>query len=159
MPTILNLADVAVPQVDGISLVELMRGRQHGLSLEAYSESLYPERFGCSPLRAVRDGRFKLIDAPRPELYDLQHDPLEERNIYDERRAMGEAMTARARAIAKARASVRVQDGRNFATTELHANLAALGYVGSMATREFARTGLQAGLPDPKDCIGKHARR
>lgn len=159
MPTILDLAGVAVPQVDGISLVELMRGRRHGLSLEAYSESLYPERLGCSPLRAVRDGRFKLIDAPRPELYDLQRDPFEERNIYDERRAMGEAMTARARAMAKARGSVRVQDGRNFVTTELQANLATLGYVGSMATRELARTGLQAGLPDPKDCIGKHAPR
>ena len=56
-----------------------MRGRRHGLHLEAYSESLYPARFGWSPLRALRDGRFKLIDAPRPELYDLERDPFEER--------------------------------------------------------------------------------
>jgi arylsulfatase A-like enzyme len=159
MPTILNLAGVPGPQVDGISLVELMRGRRRGLSLEAHSESLYPERFGCSPLRAVRDGRFKLIDAPRPELYDLERDPFEERNIYDERRAMAKAMTARARAMAKGRRSVGLGDGRISVTTELQANLAALGYVGSMATREVARQrGLQFGLPDPKDCIGKHTR-
>ena len=35
-----------------------------------------------APLRALRDERYKLIDAPRPELYDLQSDPGESRNLY-----------------------------------------------------------------------------
>jgi arylsulfatase A-like enzyme len=139
MPTILDLADVPGPPVDGTSLVDSMRGRRSSLSLEAYSESLYPERFGRSPLHALREGRFKLIEGPRPELYDLERDPFEERNIYDERRAMAEAMTARVRAIARGPGSVRAQDGRPFVTTELQANLAALGYIGSMAARESAR--------------------
>jgi arylsulfatase A-like enzyme len=156
MPTVLNLAGVPVPPVDGISLVDLMRGRTRGLDLEAYSESLYPERFGWSRLHALRDGRFKLIDAPRPELYDLERDPFEQWNIYDERPALAEAMTARARAIAKGRRSVSAADGQTIVSTEVQVNLAALGYVGSMARREFAR---QTGrLPDPKDCIGKDAR-
>jgi arylsulfatase A-like enzyme len=92
MPTVLDLLDVPAPPVDGVSVVELMRGRGRDLRLEAYSESLYPARLGWSPLRALRDGRFKLIDAPRPELYDLERDPFEELNIYNEneRRALAE---------------------------------------------------------------------
>jgi arylsulfatase A-like enzyme len=151
MPTVLNLAHVPVPQVDGLSLVDLMRGRRLGLSLEAYSESLYPERFGWSPLHALRDGRFKLIDAPRPELYDLDRDPFEQENIYAEHRALAEAMTGRA--AATGRGSLRMQDARTRVTPDLRARLAALGYISSIATRESAR---HAGLPDPKDCIGTH---
>ena len=44
-----------------------------------------PTRFGWSPLKTLQEGRFKLIDAPRPELYDLDRDPFEERNIHAER--------------------------------------------------------------------------
>jgi arylsulfatase A-like enzyme len=52
-------------------------------------------------LRALRDGRFKLIDAPRPELYDLDRDPFEERNLYDERPATAAAMTRRLQVLAR----------------------------------------------------------
>ena len=38
-----------------------------------------------APLRALRDGRYKLIDAPRPELYDLAATPASQRNLYAER--------------------------------------------------------------------------
>ena len=86
MPTVLDLLQVHSGPVDGVSLTALMRGQPQDLKLDAYSESLYPRRFGGSPLRALRAGRYKLIDAPRPELYDLDRDPFEQRNIYDERR-------------------------------------------------------------------------
>ena len=66
MPTVLDLLGVPSPAVDGVSLVDLMRGRRTELNLEAYSESLYPERLGWSPLLALRSGRFKFIEAPRP---------------------------------------------------------------------------------------------
>ena len=40
-----------------------------------YSESLHPLlQYGWAPLHALRTDRYKLIEAPRPELYDLQHD-------------------------------------------------------------------------------------
>jgi arylsulfatase A-like enzyme len=154
MPTVLDLLDVPAPPVDGVSLVDLMRGRRRDLHLEAYSESLYPTRLGWSPLRALRDGRFKLIDAPRPELFDLERDPFEEQNIYGERRAIAEAMAARAAVVAKGRRSA--PEGRTRVTPELQARLAALGYVGSAVGREAP--GRAAGLPDPKDCIGPPTR-
>lgn len=155
MPTVLDLLGVPAPPVDGVSLVDLMRGRRRGLDLEAYSESLYPARLGLSPLRALRQGRFKLIDAPRPELYDLERDPFEERNIYGERRALAAAMTARAAAIAKGRGSTAGRDGRTLVTPELEARLVALGYI----TSGIGRAAMDhTGLPDPKDCIATHTR-
>ena len=54
--------------------MSLLTGRGGDLALEASSESWYPRRFGWSPLRALRSDRFKLIDGPRPELYDLASD-------------------------------------------------------------------------------------
>ena len=71
MPTVLDLLGIPAPRMDGVSLLDLLTGRRSTLDLEAYAESEYPRRLGWSPLRALRDGRFKLIDAPRPELYDL----------------------------------------------------------------------------------------
>ena len=50
--------------------------RRASAPLPAYSETLLPKFYmNWAPLRALRDGRYKLIDAPRPELYDLATDP------------------------------------------------------------------------------------
>jgi choline-sulfatase len=129
-----------------------MNGSRRNLGLEAYSESLYPQRLGWSPLRALRDGKFKLIDAPRPELYDVEDDPVEERNIYDSRRALAETMTARLAALARGVSSTSKGLGVN---PEVQAQLASLGYLGGGARRESAGSG---SLPDPKDCISSYAR-
>lgn len=154
MPTILDLLDIPSPAADGVSLVDLMRGRRRGLNLEAYSESLYPARLGWSPLRALRSGRFKVIDAPTPELYDLERDPFEERNIYDERRGLADAMATRAAALANGREFGTVTSRQTPIPPELQSRLAALGYVGSASIRAAPERPV---LPDPKDCMGRRA--
>jgi arylsulfatase A-like enzyme len=157
MPTVLDLLDVPAPSGDGISLVDVMRGRRRDLDPEAYSESWYPQRFGWSPLRALREGRFKLIDAPRPELYDLEHDPFEEQNLYDERRALADTLTRRVRALAGTAPSAHgVADSKTAVADDLRERLAALGYVASGTTRASPQ---QRDLPDPKDCIALYNRR
>jgi arylsulfatase A-like enzyme len=148
MPTVLDMLDLPHATVDGVSLTNLMSGRRRHLDLDVYAESLYPQRFGWSPLRAVRSGRFKLIDAPRPELYDLDRDPFEERNVYHERPALAKAMTARVNVLAIGRGQT-INSAPSIAP-ELQARLAALGYVGSGAVGERQRL---AALPDPKDCV------
>ena len=66
------------------------------MGLEAYAEAVYPlHHFGWSDLRALRQGRYKLIAAPRPELYDLQEDPREQTNIFPRRQALGDRMLGR----------------------------------------------------------------
>ena len=155
MPTVLDLLDVPSPPGDGVSLVDWMNGSRRDLNLEAYSESLYPERLGWSPLRALRAGKFKLIDAPRPELYDLEDDSVEEKNVYDDRRALAEQMTARLAAVAKGHGSTSTPQPGPGVTPELQAQLASLGYLSSAGKRDSSS---RASRPDPKDCIDSYTR-
>jgi len=151
MPTVLDLLHVPLPPTDGVSLADVMRGRSGALNLEAYSESLYPARLGWSPLRALRDGRFKLIDAPRPELYDLERDPFEEQNIYDADRPVADAMAERLAKLTKGRDPATAQPQTSSAP-ELGARLASLGYVSSAVSPKQTNRA----RPDPKDCIGTY---
>jgi arylsulfatase A-like enzyme/Tfp pilus assembly protein PilF len=150
MPTALDLLGIPLAdKVEGQSLVPLMTGAVRDLGLAAYAEAVYPRyHFGWSDLRSLTSGRFKFIDAPRPELYDLAQDPTETRNIYDERRALGDRMAAVIKAAdpggrADARPAVDVD-------SDARARLAALGYVGTFVTAPAAD---RSRLADPKDKI------
>ncbi len=83
MPTILEAAGLPVPEgVEGTSLVPAILGQAKARESEVYSESFYPLlHYGWAPLRALRTDTFKLIDVPRPELYDLRNDRSEVRNL------------------------------------------------------------------------------
>jgi choline-sulfatase len=59
-----------------------------------FGETDYPLHFGWAPLRAVRSGGFKFIEAPRPELYDLGKDPAELKNEYASRNATVQQLRA-----------------------------------------------------------------
>ena len=86
MPTVLDLLEVPpAGAVAGVSLLPLMTGARRELALDAYSEAMYPlHHYGWSDLRALRSGRYKVIDAPRPELYDIDSDPRETTNLFPE---------------------------------------------------------------------------
>ena len=114
-----------------------------------YSETLYAERaYGWAPLFALRLGASKLIDAPRPELFDLASDPREQKNL-----AAGQAsvLAERQAQLAQLREAIGDADpaAASPADTERREQLAALGYVaGGGGSRP-------AGGPrlDPKDGI------
>ena len=147
MPTVLAMLRVPAPPSQGVNLIELMTGRTDDLKLTAYSESMYPERLGWSSLRAVRDGRFKYIEAPRPELYDLLDDPFEQSNIYESRRATAASMKASIRQFSHSASGT--PDRAVAVSPELQTQLQALGYVAGSARP--AAPG--ASRPDPKDCM------
>jgi choline-sulfatase len=150
MPTLLDLAGAArgdARPIDGVSLVSLMRHPAGDPHLEAYAESQYPLRLGWSPLAALREGRFKIIDAPRPELYDLDADPFETANVYENRRLLADAMIGRLRKRTDAKD---LSADRSSVPLEVMERLAALGYV-SAPRAESSREGRS--LPDPKDCM------
>jgi arylsulfatase A-like enzyme len=153
MPTLLDLIDVPGPDaIDGRSLIPLMTGKVPTLNLDAYSESMYPlRRFGWSDLRALRTGRFKVIAAPRPELYDLDRDPFEEHNVFDTERALGERMIDRLREMEAAASSSGPSRARAEIEADTAAKLASLGYVSRPGVS--SPTDLSE-LPDPKDQIG-----
>ncbi len=153
MPTVLDLMGIPAPKgIRGVSLAPLMTGARATLDLEAYAEALYPlHHFGWSELRAWRVGRYKAIDAPRPELYDLQRDPHETTNIYAERRAVADGMIARVRELEReAPKDDSVSKPETEVDPDTRARLAALGYVGSFVATMSSPGSDRA---DPKDKI------
>jgi arylsulfatase A-like enzyme/Tfp pilus assembly protein PilF len=88
-PTIASIADAALGAVDGRDLMPLLDPRDRTAGdpdRPAYAESYYQNiLLGWSPLRAARTARWKYVDAPHPELYDLEEDPGELRNRVNDR--------------------------------------------------------------------------
>jgi choline-sulfatase len=155
-PTLLNL--VGAPPLgagrkdgrpDGVSLVPLFAGTTRGELPPAYAETLLPQLYmNWAPLRALSDDRWKLVDAPRPELYDLQADPGELRNLFDQRRQTAEALQRRLQEV------TRGQDGDMSVgkmDRETLEKLASLGYIGAGA--EAGPVQRAADAVDPKDMI------
>ena len=153
MPTVLELFGLATTDVDGVSLVPLATRNGPDPQLDVYSESLYPERFGWARLRSLRDDRYKVIEAPRSELYDLVSDPGEQRNVLHQHPAIGAAMLDRLRDFddrLDGASKPRPQLDR-----EVAARLSALGYVAGTA-EEIPRT--DNGQIDPKDRVAEFNR-
>ncbi|HMB68784.1 MAG TPA: sulfatase-like hydrolase/transferase, partial [bacterium] len=111
-----------------------------------YSETLYPElRHGWSRLRALRTERWKVIRAPRPEVYDMIADPGETTNLH------GSPAAAAGEQLAAALEDPRwdADDRPEEIDPETEAALLSLGYAGTVAPD--ARPA--EALPDPKDRI------
>ncbi len=82
LPTILSLTNTTAPaELNGESLVPLIK-TPTAPGRTVFAETDYPLRFGWAPLRALRADNMKLIEAPRPELYNLKSDPPELKNLY-----------------------------------------------------------------------------
>jgi len=128
-----------------------MTGTTRASRLEAYSESRYGlDRFGWSPISALREGRFKVILAPRPELYDLDADPNESVNLHQQRAGLAASMTRHLQALAQPAPSQQASPASVPVDGATRARLASLGYVAASAhvPADPAPT-----LADPKDQI------
>lgn len=95
--------------------------------LAVYSETLAPRLdFGWSDLRAWRRGRYKLIKAPRSELYDVVADPSEAKNLIDAEKPTAERLRHELEAFLN-----RTQDAEAFVRVDVSESeaLRSLGYV------------------------------
>ena len=136
-PTLLGLLGVPVPPgLDGRDVLAA------GAPADAYAEALYPASFGWAPLRSLRSGPLKLIEAPRPELYDLVSDPHESRDLLAARPADAERLKARL-----ARLREGEKDGSRRLDAEAAERLQALGYVASSSAST------STSQRDPKDAV------
>src|SRR5207245_6340940 len=149
LPPVLDLLHASVPvKLDGESLKPYFGG-ENSASRTAFGETDYPLRFGWAPLRSVRAEGFKFIEAPKPELYDLQKDPGELKNEYAPTNEMvqkGRKLLTGLRAKKPAAVAGSAATASPGATNQLQ----ALGYVGQTET---SSTNVPSGLPDPKDKI------
>jgi arylsulfatase A-like enzyme/lipopolysaccharide biosynthesis regulator YciM len=134
-PTLCEMSGQPPPgQAQGRSLVPhfLKPGRpSEGF---AYAETFYPRfHYGWSELQSVRDGRYKLILSPEPELYDLEADPAEGANIIEKERSVFLALNERATAFTARAARGGFELDYRKIDEETRTKLAALGYIGSFS--------------------------
>ena len=148
VPTVLDLLGMPAGEKPGRSLLPVLTGAGTLEAANIYSESLSPRyHFGWSELYALSDDRYRLIRAPKDELYDLAQDPKELKSIAAQRPQVAGAMRAaldRMIAGAGVTAPSAVSD-------DDRQKLAALGYVGTQSSTALERPGDQ--LPDPKNKI------
>ena len=142
-PTVADLVGAPpLPRADGGSLV-----RAHaGAAPPAYVETWQPWlSYGWAPLQALRQERWKLIRAPRPELYDLARDPEERNDVFDSERDRARELEAERRRIEALPAA---GTPGSAADAEAVAKLRSLGYMGAGGD---ASEPPASGLRDPKD--------
>jgi len=152
-PTVLELAGAAGPfDVNGRSLVRTMFNPKAADESPAYSESMAPNlQFGWAPLRALRTSRFKFIDAPRPELYDLFTDSAEESDVQNRYPNQALAMKRELdRLVLETGRDAPVPQAANLDNDTIE-RLAALGYIGAPVASKKAGEGGTGVLADPKD--------
>jgi arylsulfatase A-like enzyme/tetratricopeptide (TPR) repeat protein len=137
MPSILTALGLPVP--DGLDGTP-----QPGKAEVPYAESYQlSDRFKIAPHRMVVDGNLKLIDTPRPELYDLVADPHERNNLAD---ARPDDVTRMKKLLTDKNATPPNANSGSTMDAETQAQLASLGYIApSQGTVDYGS------LPDPKD--------
>lgn len=139
MPTVLDHLGIEVPEgVEGI----VQEGHTPGI---AYMESWQmAQRFAIAPHVALVDGPYKLMNTPRPELYDLRTDMAELADLSAAKPEVVQALQARLEALQYPPPAA--EAGEEAMDPDVAAGLAALGYVdGDMDLSDVAS------MPDPKD--------
>jgi len=148
-PTILQFLGIAQPpEFQGQSLMGSSKNPRNN-DREVFSESLYAhDHFGAAALRSLRIGNWKLIAAPKPEIYDLKRDPAETTNLYTTHSSVAEAFHEKLVEFF-ARYKPAQPSGGARIDPEVAARLRSLGYVSYSSSRNVP---LEAG-PDPKDLL------
>ncbi|HXO27597.1 MAG TPA: sulfatase-like hydrolase/transferase, partial [Thermoanaerobaculia bacterium] len=141
-PTLLGLLGLPVPaKMRGASLLGLVDRRE---DRRVYSETFYPRlHFGWSDLASLVGRRYHYIEGPDPEIYDLDQDPRETRNLLRDQRRIYADMRRELGGYDRRLAPPAAVDA------ETRSAMAALGYVGHASAAGGGGAGAGP-LPDPK---------
>jgi len=143
-PSILDFLHIPAPSsFEGGSLLVAQGPRP------VYSETTYAhDAFGWAPLRSLREGGYKYIEAPGPELYNLAADPLERHNLFHSDPAKASALRADLRKLLAANAPKHPASPAAV-SPRTRALLASLGYLSGGP--KTANSGA-----DPKDRLAEY---
>jgi arylsulfatase A-like enzyme/Tfp pilus assembly protein PilF len=148
-PTMLDFAGVDGPEMEGISLKSSVLGGQPPRR-DIYFESLAGSlTYAWSPLEGIRRGKWKYVRSSGPELFDLDEDPGESRNVesvYEEVSTEMESTLSTMEAVWQALGGNSEPTGTPLDARELEV-LASLGYLGGFISEE------QRDGAHPKDVI------
>lgn len=151
MPTVLKELKIEVPaQVQGRSLPQPMANKEVPNSV--YAETFLPRlHFNWSELRSAETEKYQFIQAPKPELYDLVADPGETRNLYADKKAVGDELQARLRALVSQYSADQELAEKTGLDPALMERLKSLGYAGFSGGTNSTTTDNSGA--DPKDRI------
>ena len=154
-PTALELLGAPpLPATTGTSIASHLAAGAPAITRPSYAESLTPLiHYQWSDLRVLREGQWKYILAPRPELYDLAADPGETRDLASANTATARKLRAALEGLLRAERE-RAEDPAAATAAALSAEtlqkLGALGYVSPGAAKGSVAQGA-----DPKDKIAE----
>jgi len=138
LPTILDIVKTDVPrQVQGRSLLPLMRNPKKWKVDDSYFEAMtaYLDS-NWAPLQGILSGNFKYIDLPAKELYDVESDPREEKNLAQPENSLAKELDSKLKKILKEYSfgspEVLKRRGEDWETLK---KLETLGYVGGGSIR------------------------
>ena len=156
-PTVLALSGIEpLARVQGRSLLRAMLRPGEERTSYAYGESMTPSlQYGWAALQSLRTPRFKLIQAPRPELYDLVADPGETTNVIARHGVVAEELRQRLERVVSETSHGAPEPEAADLDKETLESLAALGYVGTSGPPRAADASRP--LADPKDKLGVYA--
>ncbi|MFT7484521.1 MAG: choline-sulfatase [Candidatus Paceibacteria bacterium] len=151
MGTVLEALKVSVPEhhVIGESLLPLLRG-EAPVDEPIYFESMNPRLgYGWAPIHGVYADGMKYIRVPRPELYALDSDPDELKNLYESDPESARRLDSMLELILSTKTSERrLSASKRTMSAIEREKLAALGYIGTASDTQPELT-----LADPKDGI------
>jgi choline-sulfatase len=148
-PTLLDLiGQPPLAGMQGSSLVPVLEERT-AAPPSAYAETYFPLFYmSWAPLRSIQDDRWKFIDAPTAELYDLVNDPAERTNLAERERGRAGAMRRALDQLTGGGAGAMSEQRVDAETAQ---KLAALGYVGEANRGLTVQESVRA---DPKQMVG-----
>jgi arylsulfatase A-like enzyme/Tfp pilus assembly protein PilF len=150
-PTILEITGLGgeAAGMQGQSLIDWIDGKT-GEDLDSLVETFFPrDNFGWSELVGLVAGPWKMIQAPRPELYNLESDPGERQNVFE-----SSAQKARELSAKLGQEILRLSSGDGAAGDDAPAKAEDLERLRSLGYVNFAPAKPGSSFPDPKDKIG-----
>lgn len=153
VPTVLEMLGMEAPEgIDGISQLPWLEGRGE-VSKPLYAETYLPYyTYGWAKLRVIRQGSWKYIDAPTPELFDLSRDPYELSNLHGQLEGQAHDMHRSLEELLE-RAGGADREASLDLDTEAAEKLRSLGYLsvgtGAVEVADNDR-------PDPKEVVDLH---
>jgi arylsulfatase A-like enzyme/Tfp pilus assembly protein PilF len=143
-PTLLDYLGIKKPLGEGVSLRNLIEGKPQK-EIISHSESLYAKlNMGWSELVGLETKSYHYIEAPKPELYEIQKDPKETENRIASSRAIAQRMSQELQ-----KSYTTMSPDVQTIDEETREKLASLGYVSSAPSK--SAEGAKA--VDPKDKI------
>ena len=155
VPTILDILSINTPkQVQGVSLVPLIKNPQKWTEQDSYFESMTPTiTRNWAPLDGIISENYKYIDLPLEELYSLELDFQEEKNLASTERLIVKKLNDKLEIVKKSSSNPEMEKKKRVTEDpETMRKLRSLGYVSGNVKKPLKKTFTEE--DDPKRLIG-----